>query len=148
MEKSRRIPLAFWDLWQNWIFPFGQRRRRGRWPMLSHIGGISSSFSFYAPPSDSDTSLKAQIPALRPKFKPWGFTPIMGLDSDRDENSKKVRRAKFHEKSFLSGGMPDLRIGNSIFNKEKICRLPYEFWRILLDKHVDLSSCISGGRHQ
>ena len=42
---------------------FGQRPRRGRWPMLSHRGNFSSFFSSssYVPP------LEAQILASRPK---------------------------------------------------------------------------------
>ena len=24
LEKSRRIPSTFWDLWRNWIFPFSR----------------------------------------------------------------------------------------------------------------------------
>ena len=44
---------------------FGQRPRRGRWPMLLHIWGIFSSFSFSAPPSPPP-SLQANISACRP----------------------------------------------------------------------------------
>ena len=53
---------------------FGQRPRRGRWPMLSHIWGIFSSFS-YVPPSNP--SLKAQIPVSRPKSQSWGPNPSL-----------------------------------------------------------------------
>ena len=50
---------------------FGQRPRRGRWPMLSHIWGIFSfSFSFfYVPPP--------QIPVSRPKFQSRGPNPSL-----------------------------------------------------------------------
>ena len=79
----------------------GQRPRRGRWPMLSHIWGVFSSFSFSffsssAPPLPPASrpisqpggpypSLEAQIPVLSPKsletriwalglgFGPWGW---------------------------------------------------------------------------
>ena len=41
------------------FFPFGQRPRRGRWPMLSHIGEIF--------PSSPSTPYEAHILALGPK---------------------------------------------------------------------------------
>ena len=49
---------------------FGQRPQRGRWPMLSHRGIFSSSFSFSVPPP-----LQAHILALRPKSQSWGPNP-------------------------------------------------------------------------
>ena len=73
-------PSVVWPFGRSVGPLFGQRPRRGRWPMLSHIWGIFSSssssssfsFSFFVPPLKSQSrgpnpSLEAQIPALRPK---------------------------------------------------------------------------------
>ena len=65
--------------------PFGQRPRRGRWPMLSHIWGIFLLLLLLLrpPPSDPNPSLKPnpslefQIPALRLKFLPWSQNPSL-----------------------------------------------------------------------
>ena len=49
----------------------GQRPRRGRWPMLSHIWGIFS-FSF-----SSSSVPPPQIPVSRPKFQSRGPNPSL-----------------------------------------------------------------------
>ena len=68
VEKTKFLQ-SFWD------FPFGQRPRRGRWPMLSHIGKISPSPSSPSP----STPLEAHILALRLKSQPWG--PNLSLEA-------------------------------------------------------------------
>ena len=68
---------------------FGQRPRRGRWPMLSHIGEISPFSPPSVPPPSlsvhplwgSNLSLEAQISPLRPKSQPWGPNPSQILAS-------------------------------------------------------------------
>ena len=55
----------------NFSLPFGQRPRRGRWPMLSHIGEIS--------PSSPSTPFEAHILASRLKSQPWG--PNLSLEA-------------------------------------------------------------------
>ena len=66
----------------NWfMFFFGQRIRRGRWPMLSHIWGIfsfsSSSWDWASSlgfgPQGWDLGFQARILALRLGYGPWGW---------------------------------------------------------------------------
>ena len=58
---------------------FGQRPRRGRWPMLSHIWETFSfsSFSFFSFFFSVPPPLEAQILVSRPKSYSWGLNPSL-----------------------------------------------------------------------
>ena len=60
------------------LFLFGQRPRRDRWPMISHIWGIfSSSFSSFSSVHLSICRPPPQIPFSRPKSQSWGPNPSL-----------------------------------------------------------------------
>ena len=69
---SNFFPNRFFELTQeNWHqdCPFGQRPRRGQWPMVSYMRNFL--LLFFSVPL-SNPSLEAQIPVSRPKSQTWG----------------------------------------------------------------------------